>query len=157
MNAMALEPSETGRILPADLAEVLGAVRLTHLALDAVQAAGELPVEFQARAGRAACSYPMLLTLLSYAYARGVHGSDEIEGRLRTDADFRYLGAREFPEAETLRHFRRREWPRLNRTLSRLLKLAATHAGMAVSLDFESEAALRMERAAAADSLALDC
>lgn len=157
MNAMAFEPSEAGRALPADVAEILGAVRLTHLALDAVQAAGELPTEFQSRAGRATYSYPMLLTLLSYAYARGVHGSDDIEGRLRTDADFRYLGAREFPEAETLRHFRRREWPRLNRTLSRLLKLAASHAGVTVGLDFDLEAALRVERAAAADSLALDC
>jgi len=157
MNEMALDPSEAGQHMVADLAEVLGAVRLSHLTLDAVQAAGELPPDFQSRAERSGYSYPMLLTLLTYAYARGVYGSDEIEGRLRTDADFRYLGAHEFPEAETLRQFRRREWPRLNRTLARLLRLAGSQAGMTRPVDFDSAAALRMERAAAADSLALDC
>jgi len=157
MNEMVLEPSEAGRNLPADVAETLGAVRLTHLALEAVQEGDELPVDFQSRMDRSRYSYPMLLTLLSYAYARGVYGSDEIESRLRTNADFQYLCAREYPEAETLRQFRRREWIRLNRTLARLLRLASAHCAPPGSIDFDSEASLRMERAAATDSLALDC
>lgn len=157
MNGVMPEPSEAGRNLPSDLAEGLGAVRLTHLALEAVQGGGDLPADFQSRVERSRYSYPMLLTLLSYAYARGVYGSDEIEGRLRTDADLQYLCAREYPEAETLRQFRRREWIRLNRTLAQLLKLASAHCASQGSVDFDSEASLRMERAAATDSLALDC
>lgn len=136
---------------PADLAVGLGAVRLTHLALEAVQGDEPTPGEFKAAPGRQGHQYRMLLTLLSYAYARGVYGSEDIQERLRSDADLRYLCAFEFPDSDTLRQFRRREWIRLNVSLTRLLNLAVPDGG-----DAAGEAAGRIERAAAADSLALD-
>lgn len=143
--------------LPADLAEELGAVRLTQLALEAVQDEDVAVGEFRAGPGCQGYQHRMLLTLMSYAYARGVFSSEELQDRVRTDADLRYLCAREFPEAESLRLFRRREWPRLNRTLVRLLERCVRIRMPDWTGDVALEAVSRMERAAAADSLALDC
>lgn len=149
--------SARNTVVPEDLAECLGAVRLTHLALEAVQGDETSPGEF--RAGPALQSYRhrMLLTLLTYAYARGIYGSEEIQERVRTDGDLRYLCALEFPEAETLRQFRRREGARLGLALTRLLIQAASRLMPDALFDAATEASKRMEHAAAADSLALDC
>ena len=142
--------------VPADLAEWLGAVRLTHLAFEAVQATGAPLIGFRSEAGPDEYSFRMLLTLLSYSYARGIYGSDEIQDRVRTDADLRYLCAFEFPNAMTLRQFRRREWTRLQATLAGLLRLATGAGEQEGWFNADAEAAARLERAAAADSLALD-
>lgn len=137
---------------PCDLAEDLGAVRLTRLALEAVQGGEPMPGEFRSGPGRESHQYRMLLTLLSYAYARGIYGSEEIQDRVHSDADLRYLCAFEFPDADTLRHFRRREGKRLNQALVRLFDRAMEGGGASAA-----EAARRMEQATVADSLALDC
>ncbi|MBL9174048.1 MAG: transposase [Verrucomicrobiales bacterium] len=142
--------------LPTDLAEELGAVRLTQLALESVLEEDVASGEFRAGPGLQCHQHRMLLTLMSYAYARGVFGSEEIQERVRTDGDLRYLCAREFPEAESLRLFRRREWARLNRTLIRLLERFVRIRRPDWPGDVALEAVARMERAAAADSLALD-
>lgn len=157
MDMDALVPMGGKLTPPADLAEGLGAVRLTHLALEAVQEDGTSGGEFRVRPDRQGYRHRMLLTLLSYAYARGIYGSEEIQDRVRTDGDLRYLCALEFPDTETLRYFRRREWTRLHQCLTRLLELAVKRGAPSLEWDFASEAAVRMECAAAADSLALDC
>lgn len=157
MNMDAMETTGGKMDPPADLAEGLGAVRLMHLALEAVQEDGSPSGEFRVRPDRQGFRHRMLLTLLSYAYARGIYGSEEIQDRVRTNGDLRYLCALEFPDAETLRYFRRREWTRLNQSLSRLLELAMKRGTPGIDWDFATEAAVRMESAAAADSLALDC
>ncbi|MBX3732251.1 MAG: transposase [Verrucomicrobiae bacterium] len=141
---------------PPDLAETVGAVRLMQLALEAVAAEEIQAREFRGADGTPACSYRMLATLMSYAYARGLLSSEDIENQVRTDADLRYLCARELPDAQALRQFRRREWACLNRVLVRLLASAAAQGASNPPRDPEGEAAGRMERAAAADSLALD-
>jgi len=143
--------------IPSDLAEWVGAVRLTHLALEAVQSLPTPLTEFRAGQGGPGHSFRMLLTLLTYAYARGVSGSEEIQERTRTDLDLRYLATSEFPEASTLRYFRRREWPRLQSALAHLLRSAVGVEAADVWFDADLEAAQRLEAAAAADSLALDC
>jgi hypothetical protein len=142
--------------VPLDLAEWIGAVRLTGLVLEAVQAVEAPLADFRAGSDRPGYSFRMLLTLLSYAYSRGVFGSEELEERVRTDADLRYLCARELPDADTLRQFRRRQWGLLQPVLARLLAAATGTAAGDTSFDADSDAALRLERAAAADSMALD-
>ncbi len=144
-------------VFPLDLAEGLGAVRLTHLALEAVQGDDVPAGEFRSGPGRQGYQHRMLLTLLSYAYARGVFGSEDIQNQVRSDADLRYLCAWEFPDSDTLRQFRRREWIRLGNSLTRLLTLVSQRRNPGVPVDAAAEAARRMECAAAADSLALDC
>ncbi len=152
-----LVPIHGGIAVAADLAEGLGAVRLTHLVLEAVQGLDGVQREFRSRPECEGYRYPMLLTLLSYAYARGIYGSEEIETRVRTDGDLRYLCAQEFPDAEVLRQFRRRERAQLSGALRSLLNLALRSSTPNAVLDVAAEAARRMESAAAADSLALDC
>ncbi|MFO1458078.1 MAG: transposase [Verrucomicrobiota bacterium] len=132
-------------------------MRLTQLALEAVQDEAEASGEFRAGPGSQGYQHRMLLTLMSYAYARGVYSSEDLQDRVRTDADLRYLCAREFPEAETFRLFRRREWTRLNGTLTRLLDRFARIKMPDWQGDISLESVSRMERAAAADSLSLDC
>ena len=159
MNGEGHRTEAAGATIPSDLAEQLGAVRLTQLALETVQdedvdaAAGE----FRAGPGSQGYQHRMLLTLMSYAYARGLFSSEDLQDRVRTDADLRYLCAREFPEAESFRLFRRREWARLNRTLIRLLDRFVQIRMPDWQGDVALEAVSRMERAAAADSLSLDC
>ncbi|MBN9691282.1 MAG: transposase [Verrucomicrobia bacterium] len=143
--------------IPADLAEWLGAVRLTHFALEAVQGVDAPLTEFRLAPDRPGHGFRMLLTLLTYAYARGAAGSEEIQERCRTDLDFRYLSTAEFPDTATLRRFRQREWARLQVSLAGLLRLAVSGPGEETDFDAELEAARRLEAAAAADSLALDC
>ena len=75
----------------------------------------------------------------------------------REQPDLRYLCANNFPDSLTLRQFRRRHWTLLRDTLARLLAIGAGSVATDRWFDAEAEADLRLEQAAAADSLALDC
>ena len=94
---------------------------------------------------------------MAYALARGIYGSEELEQRLLEQPDLRYLCANNFPDAVTLRQFRRRHWMLVRETLAKLLALGAGVAAADTWFDPQTEADLRLEQAAAADSLALDC
>jgi len=148
--------ARANRFETLDLAEPIGAVRLMQVALDAAQGVDAPLGEFRSQPGREGYPFRMLLTLLTYAYARGVFGSEEVELRTRTDSDFRYLAATDRPDAETLRLFRRREWVRLQTSLASLLQTSADPLVLGTLGDAEGEAARRLEAAAACDSLALD-
>jgi hypothetical protein len=142
--------------LPTDLAEWHGAVRLTHFALEAVQSVALPAAHFKASPEDRMFSFAGLLTTLVYSLARGIYGSEELEQRAVSQPDLRYLCANNFPDAVTLRQLRRRHWMLVRETLAKVLALGA---GVAVSdtwFDPQSEADQRLERAAAADSLALD-
>jgi len=98
---------------PADLRLVLGERRLVTLALDAVQtldwskpnATSQGPDGHRPR---------MVLTLLSYCYAAGICGSQDIEWAIENDRMVRYICARTYPDWLAIRRFRRRnrEWLR---------------------------------------------
>jgi hypothetical protein len=49
----------------------------------------------------------MLLTLLTYCYARGVYSAEAIEAAAQEDSVVRYICARDFPTAAEIRDFRR--------------------------------------------------
>ena len=48
-----------------------------------------------------------MLGILTYCYAKGVYGSEDIERKLRQDAVLKTSHADRLPDSRTIRHFRR--------------------------------------------------
>jgi hypothetical protein len=67
----------------------------------------------------------MLLSLLTYCYATGVFSSQDIEAACRQDPVARYLCANNFPDAKTLRRFRRLHREQIRQSLANLFQRAA--------------------------------
>jgi hypothetical protein len=143
--------------LPDDLAEWLGAVRLTNLALSALADVESPRSEFRAPGADEGHGFRMLLTLMSYAYARGIYGSAEMAERIAIDPDLRYLATAAQPTAQTIRQFRRQNRMLLHAALARLLALSTGSSEQDAWFNAAAEADLRLDRATAADSYALDC
>lgn len=144
------------REVPVDLVDWVGTERLIQHVLEAVQG-GVMPgIEVQYVAGGERYPYPMILTLLVYAYARGAFESAEIESRCLSEADFRYLATPGCPCPQVLRMFRRRERSQVRSAVARLFQGLARSLGDPCRMDADAEAARRLEAAVAADNLALD-
>jgi hypothetical protein len=105
MTTMLIYAEQRTPRLPADLRQHVGERALIELALEAVQAVGQRLPRPQELTGR--CSPQMLLTLLTYCYAAGIYGSEDIEWACVTDAAARYICANTAPDQETIQHFRR--------------------------------------------------
>ena len=117
--------------LPADLRQHVGESALIQLALDAAQIVGERlspPLEAEGRH-----SPPMLLTLLTYCYAAGIYGSEDIEYACRNDAATRYLCANTSPDQDAIRSFRRANRPRIEACLTRVYHRACCETFAPVS------------------------
>lgn len=153
----------------ARLAQASGGDRLLRLALDAVQTAD--PAELRRASARLApLSAPMLLTLLTCCYARGLYESRDIMAAAAYDPMIRYLCKGTRLHWETLRNFRRRYRPLLLHCLRWVLKQAWTlkrNEGQARARGYDwfehqfatfiaREALARVEVAAILDSAALD-
>ncbi len=67
--------------------------------------------------------YPrqMMLTLLAFAYSRGVLASEQIEDRVPKDTMLRYVAAGRRPSAKLIRSFRRGHHDELQQILSSVL------------------------------------
>jgi hypothetical protein len=145
-----------GSIVVEDLAELHGAVRLMHLALEAAQAA-EPSVQWFAFGGTQ-FSVPQLLSVYAYAMARGWYGSDEIADRVGGDGCLKYLAGPQAPGAETLRRFRRENAGLVRSAMAFLVSriLGQMDALPRLGFDPRAEAARRFWRAVAADSLQLE-
>jgi len=63
-----------------------------------------------------------MLTLLTYCYAIGVYGSQDVEQMMYADADFRAMFGMEFPDWRRLKSFRRHNTEILRRTLEETFK-----------------------------------
>ena len=142
---------------PLDLAEWTGTDRLIREVLEAVHGESMPGFEVQYVAGGERYRFEMILTLLVYAYARGVLDSSEIESRCLSEEDFRYLASPNCPDSVVLRTFRRRERIHVSSALSRLLRKLLRGPEAAEGIDVDAEVGLRLEGAVAADNLALDC
>lgn len=142
--------------MPMDLAEWTGTDRLIHEVLGAVQGEAAPGLEVPYVAGGQQYRSQMILTLLVYAYARGVFDSSEIESRCLSEEDFRYLATPDCPGPQVLRTFRRRERSLVRSALSRLFRAITQRLGARGEIDTEAEALHRLEAAIAADNLALD-
>jgi len=113
------------RSATADLVKASGGNRLLHLALDAVQTADKTELH-RASARFAPLSAPMLLTLLTSCYARGLYDSRDIVAAAAYDPTIRYLCKGTRLRWETLRSFRRRHRSLLLHCLRWVLKQAWT-------------------------------
>jgi len=104
---------------PKDLRRAVGERRLVELALEAAQVTGEdLP-----RPKGTAANQPnpqLFLTLLTYCYASGIYGSEEIEWASQNDVCVHYICGSTFPEAHFLRRFRRANRPWIEACLARV-------------------------------------
>jgi hypothetical protein len=109
----------------------------------------------------------VFLTTLTYAYGAGVLPSDEIELRIRTDPQLRYLSARTSPAAQELRKFRREHRVWVEQAVQRLIRRAweahtpetdvsGDFGGPDLEAYFADAASERINRAVLLDSMALD-
>ncbi|MEO8426743.1 MAG: transposase [Verrucomicrobiota bacterium] len=114
----------TSDTLPADLRRWLGRSGLVGSALEAVQTVnwGVYPVTDAAQEFRP----QMMLTLLSYCYAAGICGSQDIAWAAQSDKTVRYICAGKEPDWLTIRRFRRRNVELLRQCLAYILKQAWT-------------------------------
>src|SRR6185436_17910502 len=95
---------------------------LIALALEAVQTLeDQLPRPPELAGG---CSPQMLLTLLTYCYAAGFYGSEDIEWACSNDAAAHYLCGNTAPDEEALRNFRRANRPWIEACLTSLYEKA---------------------------------
>ncbi len=123
------------------------------------------------------CRPPVLLAILTCAYATGLLSSEEIAGRITSDAALNYLAANRQPSAFHLRQFRRRWRPLIEQSLVKLFQMAweihqrADHReatglfARCLSLDAEADSVIdpfaleaeeRISRAVQLDSMDLD-
>jgi hypothetical protein len=98
------------RDLPEDLRRVVGGRVLIELVLEASLWVGEaLPRPEKLLEGQLGSQ--ALLTLLTYCYAAGIYGSEEIEWACENDSSARYICAKTWPDQDTVRCFRRANRP----------------------------------------------
>ena len=105
--------------LPKDLTECVGKSTLLKLALDAVQTLDWSSTE---RNQRSEIRPQMMLTLLSYCYASGIHGSQDVAWAMQNDPTVRYICARTYPDWLSIRRFRRYNRQPLQQCLAYILK-----------------------------------
>ena len=148
------------QMFPEDVRAWTGSDLLVRLTLNAAQAMHwperEGTFQFAGESHRST----LLLTILVHAYAAGVMDSHELQGRLRTDRDLRYLCANNFPEWATLRRFRRLHRPAIQFVLTELLRQVWINQPVATNAvtepDFAFEAVTRINAAVLADASAMD-
>ncbi len=110
MTTVATNAVRPEREAPEDLRQVVGERRLIELALEAAHFVGEsLPRPVSLSVDQPAPG--LLLTLLTYCYAAGIYGSDDIERACESDASARYICAGARPDRDGLRAFRRANRP----------------------------------------------
>lgn len=102
------QPQAGTAALPDDLREWMSEDRLVRLVFEAVAEFDpqQMPRRDFVHAGR---TFPVtvMLTLLTYCYASGRFGSQEIEEMLTSDPMLRYLCAGDEPSSTAIRRFRR--------------------------------------------------
>lgn len=149
---------------PDDLRWVVAEDRLLAIVLETV-ASVDLPVPRAAGGHRKAemPSGPAILSVLTYNYAVGRWGSDEIVEGARADRAVWYLCAGHLPAAPALRRFRRAHRSSLVQALHGVLWRVAADSGTAGEPAWTdsppgllNEARRRIEAAILADTIALD-
>lgn len=137
--------------VPADLRAWVGDWGLVQLALDAVsdaalerwRAGQEHSEGFPPSKG-----FPpsMMLTLLTFCYAAGIHASEDVELACQNSAQARYLCGHQFPPSESIRRFRRVHRRVLEACLARVLTEAwscqRASAQMSPASELRSEASV---------------
>ena len=106
MTRMTNDPMGAAKELPADLRQWVDECHLIKLALEATQRVFSRTAEVGMPTG-VALNPQMMLTLLTYSYAAGMHASQDIEWFLYNDPVARYICVGNYPEELSIRRFRR--------------------------------------------------
>lgn len=123
--------------VPLDLAERTGAVRLMRLALESVQGV-KLPAKhFKASPEDAMYSFPVVLTAVSYALARGVWDGARIEACIGAQPDFRYLCGGRGMDSRTLTTFLEVHRSLVREVLTRIFVGATGHPASVIAAQVE--------------------
>ncbi len=152
-------PAEAGAVpaIPADIAEWLGAVRLTQLTTAAAQSQpGTSPTDGASPAPSS--NHLALLRVFTYGLARGVGDSEELERRARQEPALRHLCGSTAPTAVVLRNFRRRHAGEIESALARVLGACweGCEGAEQMAPVITREARSRLRESVRADSLAQD-
>ncbi|MCB1589619.1 MAG: transposase, partial [Xanthomonadales bacterium] len=98
---------------------------MARFVVDVVEQLDLRDLTSQYRGGGAAAYHPaLLLGLLIYGYATGVHSSRKIEQATYDSIAFRYLAANTHPDHDTLASFRQRFLPQISGLFTQVLVLA---------------------------------
>ncbi len=129
MTGTTIDPVKAAKELPMDLRQWVDECRLIMLALEAAQRVFSRTAAVGMPAG-AGLNPQMMLTLLAYSYAAGMHASEDIEWASKNDPATRYICAKSFPDCQAIRRFRRANRQMIEHclvhvfTVARKLKLA---------------------------------
>lgn len=140
--------------LPRDLTAWIPARHLMRLVFEAIEST-DWP---EAAHVERRTPQPILATVMTFCYARGVFSSAEIAALASEDPDVRYLCARQLPTFEEIRHFRRQNVALIRETLARVLSAVwqVSNQNPISFLSFIAEADHRLASAIEADSAAMD-
>jgi hypothetical protein len=123
MKTMELDRGRSAPALPEDLRQTAGTCALVEMTLEAAQAVGgQLPRWSGVAEGP--FNPRMLLTMLTYCYAAGIYGSEEIEWATGDNPAVRYLCANAYPDWKTIRRFRNANRPWIEECLAWVYGLA---------------------------------
>jgi hypothetical protein len=177
------QQSKSGRVenwLPDDVSLYIGKKTLVKLILGAAEDIDVRYSDYGALAPENSTLRPaMMLTLLTYCFARGIYAAADIQLGTQHDQMIRYLCARTYPDSGAIRSFRRYQRERIKRCLAAVLRQVwelrfcgdeaqpmegISYAGLSLSRwadwkrtpDFERDAEQRIARAIRADSMAMD-
>jgi transposase len=116
---------QTPYLLPPSVDEWLGQDHLARFVVEVVDGLdlSELTRQYAGR-GSAAHHPAVLLALLIYGYANGVHSSRKIERATYDSVAFRYIAANTHPDHDTLATFRRRFGKQIEALFVQVLVLA---------------------------------
>ncbi|MCX8156389.1 MAG: hypothetical protein N3J91_08085 [Verrucomicrobiae bacterium] len=165
--------------MPKDATEWVGSLTLVRMTLEAIEQVKPQFKQAQFKTTFGIYQAPMLLTLLTCAYARGLTGSREIELAIPGDRALKYICAGNRPDWNVLRLFRRQYKSLVQNCLAVLLekvwdsqyppeqRVQAPETGhystnsldrwmLPPRPDFQAEAAKRVRLAILADTLLSD-
>jgi transposase len=166
-----------GNWLPNDLTEWVGSFSLIRQTLEAIDYLKPVFLSANFKTSSGAYRPQMLLTLMTYSYAKGLTGSRDIELAIPNDKAMKYICASDRPDWNVLRRFRRQYQQLIQSCLTEVAKRAWENQFPARALqaagsdyvdsslnrwmtparpDFAAEAARRMRLSILADTLLSD-
>jgi hypothetical protein len=119
------KPEPKTSLLPPHPKEWEGRAGLISMVRDAVQAVDWPHKESNFKIDESQC-FPstLLMTLLTYCYAKGIYSSEQVAEAVKLDPTLRALFEKVRPEAETIRKFRRRHHEDVKQCLLWVLRFA---------------------------------
>jgi len=125
MNRFRAIDRDTEFLFPPSVQEWLPEGHFARYVVDVVEQfdLSELEAEYS-RGGKLAYHPAMLLALLIYGYATGVHSSRKLERATYDSVAFRYVAGNQHPDHDTIAAFRRRFGPQFKAVFMQVLQIA---------------------------------